>query len=183
MDLARRILADCGNDLNRLARLSLDELSSRYKGMGLAKAAAVVAAMELGRRRALAEAGESPVLNTSLDIYNYLRPRMSDLDHEEFWVVLLSGGCRVKGCERLFSGGWDGTMIDVRMLFRRVLESRASAIVIAHNHPSGNLRPSPQDMALTKKVREAGKLLDINLLDHLIVCLGGYYSFADEGTL
>lgn len=108
---------------------------------------------------------------------------MSDLDHEEFWVVLLSGGCRVKGCERLFSGGWDGTMIDVRMLFRRVLESRASAIVIAHNHPSGNLRPSPQDMALTKKVREAGKLLDINLLDHLIVCLGGYYSFADEGTL
>lgn len=183
LDLARRILADCGNDLNRLARLSLDELSSRYKGMGLAKAAAVIAAMELGRRRALAEAGESPVLNTSLDIYNYLRPRMSDLDHEEFWVVLLSGGCRVKGCERLFSGGWDGTMIDVRMLFRRVLESRASAIVIAHNHPSGNLRPSPQDMALTKKVREAGKLLDINLLDHLIVCLGGYYSFADEGTL
>lgn len=183
LDLARRILADCGNDLNRLARLSLDELSSRYKGMGLAKAAAVIAAMELGRRRALAETGESPVLNTSLDIYNYLRPRMSDLDHEEFWVVLLSGGCRVKGCERLFSGGWDGTMIDVRMLFRRVLESRASAIVIAHNHPSGNLRPSPQDMALTKKVREAGKLLDINLLDHLIVCLGGYYSFADEGTL
>lgn len=183
LDLARRILNDCGNDLNRLARLGLDDLAAHYKGMGIAKAAAVIAAMELGRRRALAEAGEMPLLSTSLDIYNYLRPRMGDLDHEEFWVVLLSGGCRVKGCERLFSGGWEGTLIDVRMLFRRVLESKASSIVIAHNHPSGNLLPSPQDVALTKKVRSASQLLDVRLLDHLIVCVNGYYSFADEGTL
>lgn len=183
LELARRILADCGNDLNGLARMGLDDLSGRYKGMGLAKAAAVVAAMELGRRRALAEAGVLPVLNTSLDIYNYLRPRLGDLDHEEFWVVLLAGGCRVKGCECLFSGGWDGTVIDVRMLFRRVLELKASAVVIAHNHPSGTLRPSAQDIALTRKVREAARLLDVALLDHLIVCAGGYYSFADEGEL
>ena len=183
LDLARRILNDCDNDLNRLARLSADDLTRRYKGMGIAKAASVIAAVEIGRRRALAEAGETPVLNTSRDIYNYLRPRMGDLDHEEFWLVALGGGCRLKGCERLFSGGWDGTIIDVRVVFRRVLELKASAIVVAHNHPSGSASPSRQDEALTKKVKEAGRLLDVALLDHLIVCASGYYSFADEGLL
>ena len=183
LDLARRILGDCGNDLNRLARMSAGDLARSYKGMGAAKAAAVVAAMEIGRRRALAEAGEAPVLTTSRDMYNYLRPRMADLEHEEFWVVLLSGSCRVKGCERLFSGGWDSTLIDVRMIFRRALESRAACVVVAHNHPSGNLSPSRYDAALTEKVRDAGRLLDIRVLDHLVVGAGGYYSFADEGLL
>ena len=134
LDLARRILGDCGNDLNRLARVGADDLARNYKGMGAAKAAAVVAAMEIGRRRALAEAGEAPVLTTSRDMYNYLRPRLADLEHEEFWVVLLSGSSR-------------------------------------------------SDAAMTEKVRDAGRLLDIRVLDHLVVGAGGYYSFADEGLL
>lgn len=183
LDLARRILGDCGNDLNQLARLSIDELMGRYKGMGIAKAASIVAAMELGRRRMLEGMADAPLLTTSRDVYNYLRPRLGDLDHEEFWIVALMGGGRVKGSERLFSGGWNLTSVDVRMIFRRLLELKVVAFVIAHNHPSGNLVPSRQDVDLTSKIKEAGRLLDITLLDHVIVSMNGYYSFADEGAL
>ena len=165
LDLARRILA------------------SRYKGVGMAKAASIIAAMELGRRRALSTVREEPMLTTSRDLYDYLQPLIGDLDHEEFWVMTLSSACRIKSCERLFSGGIESTIIDIRMVFRKVLESKACSVVIAHNHPSGNDRPSAQDIVLTKKVREAGKVLDIVLLDHIIVCPDRYYSFADSGML
>lgn len=183
LDLARKILGDCGNDLNRLAQVGVEELADSYRGMGIAKAASIVAAMELGRRRMLSSIGDTPVLTTSRDMYNYLRPRMGDLDHEEFWIVFLNGGCRVKGCERLFSGGWDVTSVDVRMIFRRLLELKASAFVIAHNHPSGNMCPSRQDLDLTRKIQKAGQLLDLSLLDHIIVSMDNYYSFADENML
>lgn len=183
LDLARRILADSNNDLNLLARLSVSDFMSRYKGVGMAKAASIIAAMELGRRRALSTVREEPMLTTSRDLYDYLQPLIGDLDHEEFWVMTLSSACRIKSCERLFSGGIESTIIDIRMVFRKVLESKACSIVIAHNHPSGNDRPSAQDIVLTKKVREAGKVLDIVLLDHIIVCPDRYYSFADSGTL
>lgn len=183
LDLARRIFADSNNDLNLLARLSVSDFMSRYKGVGMAKAASIIAAMELGRRRALSTAREEPMLTTSRDLYDYLQPLIGDLDHEEFWVMTLSSACRIKSCERLFSGGIESTIIDIRMVFRKVLESKACSIVIAHNHPSGSERPSAQDIVLTKKVREAGKVLDIVLLDHIIVCSDHYYSFADNGTL
>lgn len=183
LDLARRILADSNNDLNLLARLSVSDFMSRYKGVGMAKAASIIAAMELGRRRALSTVREEPMLTTSRDLYDYLQPLIGDLDHEEFWVMTLSSACRIKSCERLFSGGIESTIIDIRMVFRKVLESKACSVVIAHNHPSGNDRPSAQDIVLTKKVREAGKVLDIVLLDHIIVCPDRYYSFADSGTL
>lgn len=183
LDLARRILADSNNDLNLLARLSVSDFMSRYKGVGMAKAASIIAAMELGRRRALSTVREEPMLTTSRDLYDYLQPLIGDLDHEEFWVMTLSSACRIKSCERLFSGGIESTIIDIRMVFRKVLESKACSIVIAHNHPSGNDRPSAQDIVLTKKVREAGKVLDIVLLDHIIVCPDRYYSFADSGML
>ena len=183
LDLARRILADSNNDLILLARLSVSDFMSRYKGVGMAKAASIIAAMELGRRRALSTVREEPMLTTSRDLYDYLQPLIGDLDHEEFWVMTLSSACRIKSCERLFSGGIESTIIDIRMVFRKVLESKACSIVIAHNHPSGNDRPSAQDIVLTKKVREAGKVLDIVLLDHIIVCPDRYYSFADSGTL
>jgi len=156
---------------------------SRYKGVGMAKAASIIAAMELGRRRALSTVREEPMLTTSRDLYDYLQPLIGDLDHEEFWVMTLSSACRIKSCERLFSGGIESTIIDIRMVFRKVLESKACSVVIAHNHPSGNDRPSAQDIVLTKKVREAGKVLDIVLLDHIIVCPDRYYSFADSGML
>lgn len=183
LDLARRMLADCNNDLNTLARLSVTDFMNRYRGVGMAKAASIIAAVEIGRRRALAAAREEPVLTTSRDLYDYLQPLIGDLDHEEFWVVTLSSTCRIKSCERLFSGGMENTIIDIRMVFRKVLEAKACSIVIAHNHPSGNNRPSPQDIALTKKIQEAGRLLDIILLDHIIVCPDRYYSFADNGML
>lgn len=183
LDLARRILSDCNNDLNALARLSVTDFMGRYKGVGMAKAASIIAAIEIGRRRALAIAREEPVLNTSRDLFDYLHPLMGDLDHEEFWMITLTNACRIRSCERLFSGGIDGTTIDLRMLFRKALESKTSSIVVAHNHPSGNNQPSSQDIALTKRVKEAGKLLDIVLLDHIIVCPERYYSFADNGRL
>ena len=183
LDLARRILADSNNDLNLLARLSVSDFMSRYKGVGMAKAASIIAAMELGRRRALSTVREEPMLTTSRDLYDYLQPLIGDLDHEEFWVMTLSSACRIKSCERLFSGGIESTIIDIRMVFRKVLESKACSVVIAHNHPSGKDRPSAQDIVLTKKVREAGKVLDIVLLDHIIVCPDRYYSFADSGML
>lgn len=183
LDLARRILSDCNNDLNALARLSVSDFMGRYKGVGMAKATSIIAAIEIGRRRALAIAREEPVLNTSRDLFDYLHPLIGDLDHEEFWMVTLTSACRIKSCERLFSGGMDGTTIDLRMLYRKALESKTSSIVVAHNHPSGNNQPSSQDIALTKRIKEAGKLLDIVLLDHIIVCPERYYSFADSGRL
>lgn len=183
LDLSRRILLDLGNDLNTLARLSVLDFTNRYKGVGMAKAASIVAAMELGRRRALSAVREEPSVATSRDLYDYLQPLIGDLDHEEFWVVALSSACRIKSCDRLFSGGIESTIIDIRMIFRRVLESKACSIVIAHNHPSGNNRPSSHDITLTKKVQEAGRVLDIMILDHIIVCPDRYYSFADNGML
>ena len=182
LDLSRRILLDLSNDLNTLARLSVLDFTNRYKGVGMAKAASIVAAMELGRRRALSAVREEPSVATSRDLYDYLQPLIGDLDHEEFWVVALSSACRIKSCDRLFSGGIESTIIDIRMIFRRVLES-ACSIVIAHNHPSGNNRPSSHDITLTKKVQEAGRVLDIMILDHIIVCPDRYYSFADNGML
>ena len=183
LDLSRRILTDASNDLNTLARLSVSDFMNRYKGVGMAKAASIIAAMELGRRRALSTAREEPALTTSRDLYDYLQPLIGDLDHEEFWVVTLSSACRIKSCDRLFSGGIESTIIDIRMIFRKVLESKACSIVIAHNHPSGNDRPSSHDITLTKKVQEAGRVLDITLLDHIVVCPNQYYSFADNGML
>jgi len=183
LDLARRVLADCQYNLNEVARLGVYDLMNKYKGMGMAKAASLIAAFELGRRRNLAEALQVPVLISSRDIYEYLHPRLGDLEHEEFWVVFLDNGCRAKGCERLFQGGMEGLLVDVRVLFRKALEMKARSVVIAHNHPSGNLRPSDADLRLTQKILEAGKTLDILLLDHLIVCGKGFYSFADEGKL
>ena len=174
-----------GKELKLAAEVdaSVSDFMNRYKGVGMAKAASIIAAMELGRRRALSTAREEPALTTSRDLYDYLQPLIGDLDHEEFWVVTLSSACRIKSCDRLFSGGIESTIIDIRMIFRKVLESKACSIVIAHNHPSGNDRPSSHDITLTKKVQEAGRVLDITLLDHIVVCPNRYYSFADNGML
>ena len=183
LDLSRRILTDASNDLNVLARLSVSDFMNRYKGVGMAKAASIIAAMELGRRRALSTAREEPALTTSRDLYDYLQPLIGDLDHEEFWVIYLTHSNQVKGCECLSSGGMDGTVIDVRLLFRGALDMKATYIVIAHNHPGGSLVPSTYDELITRKIYEGGQLLDIKLYDHIIVGENAYYSFADEGKL
>lgn len=183
LDLARRILSDHNNDLNVVARLGVRDFMNVYKGIGVAKAASVIAAFELGRRRGLVGKTDVMTLVSSRDIYELLQPRIGDLDHEEFWVIFLNTGCRVKSCERLFSGGMEGTLVDMRILFRKALEMKARSFVIAHNHPSGNIEPSNQDIELTRKIRKAGDTLDIILLDHLVITSHGFYSFADCGIL
>ena len=183
LDMARRMLADCNNDLNVMARWGARDFTNRYKGVGLAKAASIVAAFELARRREIPGENTTPALASSREIHEFLRPRLGDLEREEFWVLMLNNACRLKSCERLFSGGIDSTMVDSRVLFSRALEEKARLLVVAHNHPSGNISPSEQDIALTRRIAEGAKTLDMVLLDHLIICAGGYYSFADEGML
>lgn len=183
LDLSRRILADCGNELNNLARLNVHELVKKYKGIGLAKAAAIVVAMEMGRRRMHEKVFVAPVISSSALAYAYLAPFLRDLEHEEFWGLFLNRANRVLGSERLSSGGMASTVIDVRVLFRRALEMKACALIIAHNHPSSSLSPSVHDRSVTEKIRSAGNLLDIVLHDHLIIGGDSYYSFVDEGIL
>lgn len=182
-ELSRRILSDCGNELSGLAKLGVHELMKKYKGIGVAKAAAVVVAMEIGRRRAYEKVAAAPVIASSAQAYAYLAPLLGDLDHEEFWVVFLNRANHVLGSERLFAGGLAGTVTDVRVLFRRALEMKAGALIVAHNHPGTSLLPSEQDRAVTENIRAAGNLLDILLYDHLIIAGNNYYSFADEGIL
>lgn len=183
LELARRILADNDNDLNQLARRTVRELMNKYKGVGVAKATAIVAAIEIGRRRKPDTKGMKSVIRFSRDAYQYIRSFIEDLDHEEFWVIYLTHTNQVKGCECLSSGGMDGTVIDVRLLFRGALDMKAANIIIAHNHPGGSLVPSIQDEMVTQKIYEGGQLLDIKLYDHIIVGGNAYYSFTDEGKL
>lgn len=183
IEVARRILADHNNDLNELARCNVRELVNKYKGVGIAKAASIVAAMEIGRRRKPLEQEQKSVIRFSQDAYHYIRSFIADLEHEEFWVIYLTHGNRVKGCTCLSSGGMESTVIDIRMLYRNALDEKATNIIIAHNHPGGALVPSSYDEIITRKIFEAGNILDIKLYDHIIVGMGGYYSFADEGLL
>lgn len=183
LGLARRILSDCGNDLNAVARLGARELMDKYKGIGIAKAASVIAAIEIGRRRKMEGIDPYPVIRSSQDAFFYIHSFLADLDHEEFWVIFLNRGNKITGSKRISAGGIDGTVIDVRLIFREALYMKATYIIIAHNHPSGTLKPSKDDRDITRKIHEGGLLLDIKLYDHLIVGNGAYLSFLDEGYL
>lgn len=183
VELARRVLVDCSNDLNNLAALSVDEIVSRYKGVGLAKATAIVSAMELSRRRIGSLSKQSEQILSSRDAYTVLWSSMCDLQHEEFWALLLSRSNRVIAKIRLASGGLDSTLVDVRLLLKKCLDYKAIGLIVAHNHPSGNLTPSIQDKVLTSKIKNSSDLIDIKLQDHLIVGRNGYFSFLDEGEL
>ena len=154
-----------------------------YNGVGLAKAAGVIAAIEISRRRPLET--EKPIysIHSSVDAYRYIAPILKDLDHEEFWVIYLNRSNRVIDSEKISSGGMAGTVIDIRILFRKALEVKACAIIVIHNHPSGALWPSDQDKQVTEKIREAGEIVDILLHDHLIVGGGSYFSFVDDDNI
>lgn len=182
VDVAKLILAAVDNDLNALARLSVKELM-RHKGIGEAKAITIVAALELGRRRKEAASAQRTTITCSTDIYNLIRPNLQDLPHEEFWVILLNRANVVMRKTSISSGGVAGTVADPKLIFKEALEQLASSIILVHNHPSGNRNPSAADIALTRKVKEAGQFLDLPVLDHLIYTDLGYYSFADEGML
>ena len=182
VDLSKRILHTCQNDLNALAKLSVQDLS-KFKGIGEAKAISIIAALELGRRRKEVELLDLNKISSSKDIYNLLAPNFADLLHEEFWIILLSRANKVLHKVLISKGGQAGTIADPKIIFKAALEGNAANIILAHNHPSGNLKPSQADMQLTKKLQEAGKLLDLQVLDHVIFTERSYFSFADEGLL
>ncbi|TKB98785.1 RadC family protein [Pedobacter cryophilus] len=182
VDLSKRILHSCKNDLNALAKLSIQELS-KFKGIGEAKAISIIAALELGRRRKEVEITNLDKITSSKDIFNYLSPYFSDLVYEEFWIILLNRANKIINKVLISKGGQAGTIADPKIIFKVALENNAANIVLAHNHPSGNLKPSHADTELTKKLRSAGLLLDISVIDHLIFSERAYFSFADEGML
>ncbi len=182
LGLSQRMLAKFDSNLNELGRQNINELM-KFKGIGEAKAIAISAALELGQRRQLSSIKDRPKITSSRDAFNAIAPLIVDLPHEEFWILLLNRSNIVIGRERISTGGVAGTVVDAKLIFKTALQSLAPAIILCHNHPSGNLRPSQADIDITKKLRKGGESIDVTVLDHLIVSERGYYSFADEGVL
>jgi DNA repair protein RadC len=182
VDLAKLILHNVNNNLNELAGLSVTDLI-KFKGIGEAKAITIVSALELGRRRKDSEPVKRPKITSSGDAYEVLKPELLDQRQEEFWILLLNRANFAIRKIRISTGGISGTIADPKLIFKHAMDNLASGIILAHNHPSGHLNPSEADMKLTKKLREAGNLIDIPILDHIIVGSTGYLSFADEGML
>lgn len=182
VELSRRILASCDNDLDLLGRLPLNELC-KFKGVGEAKAISIVAALELGRRRKGTDGREIKKLTSSADAFQLLLPVFADLNHEEFWILMLNQANCVIGKQLISKGGMAGTVADPKIIFKVALENNAASIILAHNHPSENLKPSSQDLSITKKLVEGGKMLDLFVLDHLIMTNKKYFSFGDEGLI
>ncbi len=181
VDLSKKILSTVEN-LNALGKLSVKQLM-RFKGIGAAKAITIIAALELGRRRGGEDRVISNKITSSKSGYEILKPIIAELLHEEFWILYLNNSNNVVYKSQLSKGGMTGTVVDVRIIFKMALEYNATAIILAHNHPSGKLYPSEADKQITRKLKQAGENLDINVLDHLIITESGYYSFADEGVL
>jgi DNA repair protein RadC len=182
VELSKRILHHYDNDLNKLGKAGIAELS-KFKGIGEAKAISIIAALEIGRRRGDTDVKAPENIQGSKSAYQLLRRHLVDLPHEEFWLLLLSRSCKLISKELISKGGLSGTIADPKIIFHVALQHQASSVILAHNHPSNNLKPSQQDIDLTKKLYQAGKILDINVMDHLIVTDTGYFSFADEGLL
>ena len=182
VDLAKQILASVSNDLNHLAQLSINDLKE-FKGIGEAKAISIVSALELGRRRKHMISSKKPRIENSQDSYELLKPYLLDLSHEEFWVLLLNRAHSLIKAIPISQGGVAGTVVDVKLVHRAAIENLSSSILLAHNHPSGNLKPSQQDISITKKIKEGAELLDIRVIDHIIFTNQDYFSFADEGLI
>jgi DNA repair protein RadC len=182
VELSRRILASVDNNLNELGRKSIDNLKT-FKGIGEAKAITIVAALELGKRRKESDTTNKSRINGSKDAADYFQPLLGDLNHEEFWIMLLDRGNNIKESFRISQGGISGTVIDVRIILKAALEKGASSIILCHNHPSGTLHASDADLKITRKISEAAKIMDMAVLDHVIIGDNKYYSFADEGML
>lgn len=182
VDVAKIILTRAENDLNQLAKFSVKDLQ-KIKGIGEAKAISIVSALELGRRRKDVDFVQKARITCSNDIYQLMKPELMDLPKEEFWILLLNRANSLIKKEQISSGGVSGTVADPKIIFKAALDQYASSVVLVHNHPSGNLKPSQADINLTAKMKEAGKLLEIPILDHIIFADTGYMSFADEGLL
>lgn len=179
--VCQEILQSVDNDLSKLARLSIHDLK-RFRGIGEAKAISIAAALELGRRRKSLTPRDT-IVKSSKDVYDAARHFFEDLEHEEFRIVLLSRSNKIKSIELISKGGFSGTVADGKLIFKIALQQAASAIILCHNHPSGNLQPSTSDMQLTKQLKGFGAFIELPVLDHLIFTDRSYFSFADEGML
>lgn len=182
VELCRHILASTQNDLYELGKKQLDYLL-QFKGIGEAKAIAITAALELGKRRALAEVKPQEKIISAKSAFEMMSPILSDLPHEEFWIICLNRNNRFISKHKISSGGVAGTVADMKMIFNIAVKELASGIILCHNHPSGNLNPSEQDKALTQNTKDAGKVLEILVLDHIIIAQQNYVSFADNGMM
>lgn len=182
LDLAKIILERVDHDLNKLARITVEELTM-IEGIGEAKAVGIVAAIELARRKKSEEQGKRLIVTSSRSAYDHLKPYLLDLSHEEFWMLCLSRRMEVLKTVRVSIGGISGTFVDPRIIFHYALQNLSNAILLCHNHPSGNMSPSDEDIRLTQKIKAAASYLDISLADHIIFTNDGYFSFADQGVL
>ncbi|KOF02623.1 hypothetical protein AWW67_01410 [Roseivirga seohaensis] len=182
VDLSKKILAHSNHDLNTLAKQSVTELQ-QFKGIGEAKAISIVSALELGRRRKSFESDKKLKITNSRDVYELMKPELMDQPVEQFWVVMLKRNNEVIQKRVISLGGVSGTVADPKVIFKKALEDLASGIILVHNHPSGNLKPSQADIRLTEKLKNAGNLLEIPVLDHIIFTDDGYFSFADESLI
>lgn len=183
LELAKRILSDYHNNLNELGKISVRDLIKKYKGVGEAKAINIIAALELGRRRQDTDPIERELIRSSKDVFQMMYPIMADLPHEEFWILLCNRANKVLKKELISRGGIHATLVDTRLVMQMALTHLASSIVLCHNHPSGNLKPSEMDIKITKNIVEGARLFEINVIDHIIVAENKYFSFADEGML
>lgn len=182
VELMQKILSDCNNNLNTLGKMTIRELMG-YKGVGEAKAITILAACELGKRRQIEKAEERPELSTATRIYNHMHPVMQDFDVEEFWVLYLNQAYRLIKKMRIAHGGISEVSVDVRIIMREAVLCNATIIVACHNHPSGSIRPSKQDDALTQQLKRACDVMRLYLMDHVIVADGQYFSYHEEGRL
>jgi DNA repair protein RadC len=180
--LSKRIMNEVNDNLAELSRLTISDLQ-RYKGIGEAKAITIAAALELGRRRSTSILNEKPQLKDSKTAFILLQKELGDLNDENFCILLLNRANKVLRAVKISDGGITGTVVDPRKVFKIALDNNATSIILGHNHPSGQLAPSDADIKLTRKLKEAGEMLDLPVLDHLIIGDGNYYSFADEGIM
>ena len=180
--LCARILADCGNNLNTLGKRSADELM-QYNGLGFSKVMTILAAVELGKRRQLAQVEETPDLGTATRIYNYMHPQMMDLQTEEFWAILMNQHYRLIKAVRISQGGITETSVDVRVIMKECVLNNATILAVCHNHPSGNITPSRQDDELTTSIKKACNIMRVHMLDHVIITDGYYYSYHESGKV
>ena len=180
VQLCQRILASCENNLNTLGKMSVSQLM-QFKGIGEAKAISIAAALELGRRRRAEDAIELKKITSSKAVFDIMQPIIGELPHEEFWVLYLNNSNKVIYKAQLSKGGITGTVVDIRIIFKIAFEQNATGLILSHNHPSGKLMASEADLKITKRIKEAGQTLEIQVLDHLIITENGYLSFQDEG--
>jgi len=182
VDLARQILHLAGNNLDKLGKYTVPDLK-KLKGIGQARAITIVAALELGRRRKQSDSPEYAKITSSNEVFNLMHPLLSDLAHEEFWVLILNRSNKVIDKQKISQGGITGTVTDIRLILKMAIDNLATSMILCHNHPSGNLQPSDADISITRRLKESSSLMDISLLDHIIIAGKSYFSFADENLI